>query len=350
MVAKALPHALGFVVPLLVVLGAGLGGAWTLLPVAFIYGFVPIVDALASLNTRNPEPGEAAALDESLAFRAITWAWVPLQLALIVWSLGTVIGGEHSLLEVVGLTISVGLANGAIGITFAHELIHRPGRWERALGEILLASVSYTHFAIEHVHGHHRWVATPRDPATARPGESVFAFYPRTVAGSLRSAWTFEVERLSRRGLAWWHPRNRMLRYAGEQVLIYGILAATFGASGVLFFAAQAAIAFSLLEVINYIEHYGLERRELSPGHFERVMPWHSWNSSHLLSNWILINLARHSDHHYLAAKRYQVLEHVDAAPQLPAGYGTMFVVALVPPLWRRMMDPRVEAWRAKHL
>jgi alkane 1-monooxygenase len=114
--------------------------------------------------------------------------------------------------------------------------------------------------------------------------------------------------------------------------------------------AAQAGLAIFLLEVINFVEHYGLQRRETSPGRFERVMPWHSWNSSHRVSNWLLINLARHSDHHYLASKRYQVLDHLDAAPQLPAGYGTMFVAALVPPLWRRVMHPRVAAWRARYL
>ena len=350
MILRALPHVIGFGIPVLIVLGARRGGAWTFVTVAFIYGFVPLVDALSGLDMRNPSPEEADALERSLPFRLLTWAWVPVQLTLIGWGLLAVTGGGHTPLEVVGITLSIGLASGAIGITFAHELIHRPGRWERALGEVLLASVSYTHFAIEHVQGHHRWVATPRDPATARFGESVYAFYPRTVLGGVRSAWGFEVERLARRGRTWWHPANRMLRYAAEQAVLYAGVAWWLGAPGVLFVAAQAVIAFSLLEVINYVEHYGLTRREVSAGRFERVMPWHSWNSSHRMSNWVLINLARHSDHHYLASKRYQVLEHLDAAPQLPAGYGTMFVVALVPPLWRRVMDPRVLAWRAAHV
>jgi alkane 1-monooxygenase len=349
MALRALPHLIGFVIPALIVAGARRGGAWTFVTVAFIYGLVPLVDWLSALDTRNPSPGEAGALERSPPFRLLTWAWVPVQLALVAWGLVTVTGGGHTPVEVVGITLSVGLAAGAIGITFAHELIHRPGGWERALGEVLLAAVSYTHFAIEHVEGHHRSVATPRDPATARFGESFYAFYPRTVLGGVRSAWRLEVARLARRGRRAWHPANRMLRYAAVQVALYGVVAWRFGVPGVTFLAVQALIAFSLLEVINYVEHYGLTRREVAPGRFERVMPWHSWNSSHRMSNWVLINLARHSDHHYLASKRYQTLEHLDAAPQLPAGYGTMFLVALVPPLWRRVMDPKVLAWRAAH-
>ena len=345
---QALPYLLGFVMPALVILSASLGGWWTLLPVAFVYGALPLLDALAGLNVRNPEPGEVASLSGNLWFRLVTWTWVPVQIALLVWALVVVTGGTVAAWDAVGLTVSVGLTTGAVGITFAHELIHRPGRFERALGEILLTTVSYAHFCIEHVHGHHRHVATPLDPATSRLGESVYAFYPRTVLGGVRSAWRIEADRLSRRGLPAWHPSNRMLRYAVVQVALYVGVAFTSGAVGVAFFAGQAIVAFSMLETVNYVEHYGLQRRVVAPGKYERVMPWHSWNSSHRVSNWLLINLARHSDHHYIAAKRYQTLEHLDSAPQLPAGYGTMFLVALVPSLWRRIMDPRVETWRQR--
>jgi alkane 1-monooxygenase len=346
---QALPYLLGFVMPPLVVASAWLGGAWTLLPVAFLYGVLPLVDALAGLDVENPEAGEVASLSDNSWFRLITWAWVPVQLALLVWGLSIVTGATAGAWEAVGITLSIGLTTGAVGITFAHELIHRPGRFERALGEILLTTVSYSHFCIEHVHGHHRHVATPLDPATGRFGESFYAFYPRTVLGGVQSAWQIETDRLDRRGLSAWHPSNRMLRYLLVQVALYAGAASTFGAIGVTVLAGQAIVAFSMLEIINYVEHYGLERRQITPGRYERVMPWHSWNSSHRVSNWLLINLARHSDHHYIAAKRYQVLEHLDAAPQLPAGYGTMLLVVLLPPLWRRIMDPRVEQWRLRH-
>lgn len=347
---QALPYLLGFVMPALVVGSAMQGGWWTFAPVLFLYGVLPAVDAVAGLNTANPGREDLPRLEDNFWFRLITWLWVPAQLALLVWGLVTVAGNDLTLLERIGLTVSVGLTTGAIGITFAHELIHRSGAMERALGEVLLASVSYTHFCIEHVHGHHRHVATPLDPATARFGESIFSFYPRTVGGGLKSACRIEVDRLARRDRPWWHPTNRMLRYALTQIVTYAAVGWWFGAMGVAYFAGQAVVAFSLLEVINYVEHYGLERRQVAPQRYERVMPWHSWNSSHRVSNWLLINLARHSDHHHVAAKRYQALEHLDTAPQLPAGYGTMFVVALVPPVWRRIMDPKVLAWRERHV
>ena len=342
---RAAPHLAGFLLPLTLAAGVRLGGAWTLLPVVLLLGFLPIADWLAGLNQRNEDPDLAT----NLWFRSITWLWLPVQFAMLLWAMRQVAGGRLTTLESVGLTISSGLIAGAVGITFAHELIHRAGRFELALGEILLATTSYAHFAIEHVYGHHRHVGTPRDPATARFGESLYRFLPRCIGGSVASAWRFEAARLSRRGRAWWHPSNRMLRYGATQVLMYGSVATLLGGSAFLFLAAQALLAFSLLETINYIEHYGLVRHEIAPGRFERVMPWHSWNSSHRLSNWLLINLARHSDHHLVASKRYQVLDHVGAAPQLPAGYGAMLLAALCPPVWHRVMDPRVLAWRERH-
>jgi alkane 1-monooxygenase len=346
-VLRALPHLAGYALPPALVAGAALGGAWTLLPLVLLLGVLPVVDWLAGINRRNAGEDEAD-LGANVWFRAITWLWVPVQVATISWVVDRVAAGDETLGEAAGLAVSTGLIAGTVGITFAHELIHRPGAFERALGEILLTTVSYTHFAIEHVHGHHRRVATPGDPATARAGESLYRFLPRCVGGSLASAWRFEVERLARRGRGRWHPSNRMVRYGSAQAALYGAVAWSWGGAGAAFLAAQAVVAFALLETINYIEHYGLERREVSPGRYERVAAAHSWNSSHRVSNWLLINLARHSDHHLAASKRYQVLDHLDEAPQLPAGYGAMFIAAWLPPLWRRLMDPRVEEWRRR--
>jgi alkane 1-monooxygenase len=345
---RALPHTLGFLLPLALYAGVQFGGLWTLLPVGLLLGVLPIVDWIGGLNLRNPEQDEPE-LSANPWFRAITWAWVPVQYVMILWAASVVASQQLTAAELVGLTLSTGIVAGTIGITFAHELVHRPGRLELALGEILLTSTSYTHFAIEHVYGHHRRVGTLEDPATARFGESLYWFIPRCVVGSVASAWRFEVERLAKRHRGPWHPSNRMLRYAATQVAWYSGLVWLFGARAAFFVAAQAAVAFALLETINYIEHYGLERALIAPGRYERIAPWHSWNSSHRVSNWLLINLARHSDHHLVASKRYQVLAHVDEAPQLPAGYGTMFLAALCPPLWRRLMNPRVLAWRAQH-
>jgi alkane 1-monooxygenase len=306
-----------------------------------VFFAIPLVDALIGMADAARQP---PVVDRNPFFRAVTWGWVPVQIGLLVWVLRRVTGAAFTPLEVAGATLSMGVVSGAIGITFAHELVHRSHRFERALGEILLASVCYAHFAIEHVHGHHRHVGTPRDPATARLGESFYRFLPRTLAGSLASAWHLEVERLARRGQTPWSPANRMLRYAVVQLAVFLTIWWMFGGVGVALFAGQAALAFSILEVINYVEHYGLMRKEIAPGQYERIAPHHSWDSSHRVSNWMLINLARHSDHHCLAAKRYQSLELLPQAPHLPGGYGAMFLLALVPPLWFRVMNPRVEA------
>ena len=336
-----LPFLASFPIAPILLLSVTEGGWWTFLPIFVVFVAVPILDAIAgAAESARVSPD----LDRNPWFKAVTWAWVPVQVGTLVWVLATARSGRLDTLELIGMTISMGVIAGAVGITFAHELVHRRQPFERALGEILLASVSYAHFAIEHVHGHHRHVATPQDPATARLGESFYRFLPRTVIGSLTSAWHLETERLARRGAGAMSPSNRMLRYAVTQLLLYPLIRLTFGTTGVLVFAGQAIVAFSLLEVINYIEHYGLMRKELGPGEYERISPRHSWDSPYRLSNWMLINLARHSDHHCAASKRYQSLELAAGAPQLPAGYGAMFLLALVPPLWFRVMDPRAAA------
>jgi alkane 1-monooxygenase len=250
-------------------------------------------------------------------------------------------------LELVGATLSVGATTGAIGMAVAHELIHRRHGYARAFGAILLASVTYPHFAIEHVKGHHRHVGTPRDPATARLGESLYRFVPRSVVGGLISAWQIERLRLWEREAGTWSRHNVMLRYAALVLATYGAIAIVLGPLALALFAGQSLVAIAALEVINYIEHYGLLRKKSSAYEYERVKPEHSWDSPNRISNWMLMNLPRHSDHHLSAAKRYQSLELLTHAPRLPGGYGAMFLLALVPPLWFRVMDPRVAAARA---
>jgi alkane 1-monooxygenase len=343
---QAIPHAIGFVLPLALLVGARQGGPWTFLPIALVYLLVPILDAASGLNPDSPEGTQAMELGANRWFRLLTWLWVPVQLALIVWAIGWIAGGSGTVLETAGIILSLGVTCGAIGLTFAHELVHRHGRWERGLGEMLLSSVSYPHFAIEHVFGHHRYVATPRDPATARFGEGLYRFLPRTIGGGFVSALGLERARLLKRGRSMRSPHNRFIRYGATQAAIYVSLWAAWGPAGVVAFGMQALVAVGLLETINYVEHYGLARRQVAEGRYEPVAPAHSWNSCHRLSNWILINLARHADHHLVASKRYQVLDHLRDAPQLPAGYATMLMLAMVPPLWRRVMDPRVIAWR----
>ena len=325
MVAMALPFYLGFSFPALTVWCAAEGGLWAWFPLAMLFGALPIID-LALGSPRPPDRHSKG----GWSHRAVLWLWVPVHVAFAGWATARAAAGGQSPLEFAGRLLSVGAIAGAIGINFAHELIHRRSRLERLMGDALLALVTYPHFAIEHIYGHHRRVATREDPGTARFGESYWAFVLRAVPEGVRNAWRLKPA--------------RMRGYAMSTALVYALVFAVWGARGTLFFFAQGLVAALMLEAINYVEHYGLTRRETTPGRFERVRPRHSWDSGHRLSNWVLIHLPRHADHHCNASKPYPELELLPGSPRLPAGYGTMMVVALLPPLWRRVMDPRATA------
>ncbi|MEM6369798.1 MAG: alkane 1-monooxygenase [Myxococcota bacterium] len=327
---------LAYLLPATHALGLSMGGGWSWFPVAFIFVITPVLDGLLGQDESNPEPRRRWLYDLCL------WAWVPVQSSLLIWTLGRVGAGTGSGLELGGWVFSMGLVAGAGGITVAHELMHRPRQGERALAEILMTLVSYPHFCVEHVFGHHRNVATPLDPATARSGESVYRFLPRTLRGGFMSFWRIEADRVRKHGRRGW--ADARIRYALLLVFAYVGVAAGFGATGVLVFAAQGVVAVLLLEIINYVEHYGLLRTTLgeADGRWERVRPHHSWNSSHRLTNAYLFHLPRHADHHAVASRPYHLLRHEPEGPQLPAGYATMVLVALLPPLWFHLMDPRV--------
>jgi alkane 1-monooxygenase len=338
------PFWLAYLLPPIVIISVFNRGWFTAVPVVVVFGLLPVLDWMAGVAAI---PREAPDLAFNRWFRGVTWVWVPVQLALLAWLVGTVPMEHLRPLELLGATVSVGATTGAIGMTFAHELIHRRHGYERLFGNILLASVTYPHFAIEHVKGHHRHVGTPRDPATARLGESVYRFVPRSVVGGLISAWQIERLKLWERDTGTWSINNLMLRYAVVELAIYASIGIGLGPVALALFAGQSLVAIAILEAINYIEHYGLLRRKSTSYEYERVKPEHSWDSPNRISNWLLINLPRHSDHHMSAAKRYQSLELLTHAPRLPGGYGAMFLLALVPPLWFRVMNPRVAAVRA---
>ena len=324
---NVLSYALVFTVPLSVLIGYGLGGWGLLLTPLLVFGLVPLLDNLIGVDTANPSPGESGEHAGMRPYRVLTWMCVPCQLALVIWGAWTVGRPTTGFLEVAGLALAVGVSSGILGINVAHELQHRiDSAMEVFMSRAMLLTVGYMHWAIEHVAGHHRHVATPRDPATARLGESVYRFLPRSVIGGFRSAWGIECERLHRTGRRPVGIHNHVLRYLIVE-LAYWLL--------------QSLVAIVLLEVVNYVEHYGLLRLQQGE-RYEPVRVWHSWNASHWLTNRFLFNLQRHSDHHYRPGRRYQQLRHHAASPQLPAGYAGMIVLAMVPPLWRRVMDRRV--------
>lgn len=335
--AYMLPYLLLFAIPAIGHLAFSLGGAWVLVPAAFTWAAIPALDHVFGENRQNP-----GAFASSRWLRALPFGYGVLHMLALASGLGQIVH-TGTLAEKLGLTVSLGIGGG-LAIMVAHELMHRPTRAEQRLAELLMASTTYTHFCIEHVWGHHKRVATPDDPASARRGESLYAFLPRTLWGSFRSAW--ELERARTRNRPWW--RNRMYGYAAFQVLVLAGIGAWLGPWGVVVFLAQSAIAVLMLETINYIEHYGLARAEVAPGRYERVRPVHSWNASHRVSNWMILNLARHSDHHAFPGRTYAELRHHEDVPQLPNGYAGMMVLATIPPLWFRVMDPRLEAWEAR--
>jgi alkane 1-monooxygenase len=347
MLLRRLGFLLPLTMPLLVVAGYRLGGAWNFLTVGWMFGALPLLDYLLGLDTAPVLPRERREPGWARFFDAILYLWVPIQLALIIWG-AAVVASLPDLASRVGLAYSVGIVSGGVGIVVAHELGHRSRFFERALACTLLASVAYAHFYIEHNKGHHARVATPEDPATARAGESFWHFLPRTVVGQFTSAWHIERARRAASGRRPAGAANRMLWVVAAPVAIATALGLRFGAAAAGLFCVQAAVAVTLLELVNYLEHYGLLRRRFADGRYETVTPRHSWNSSQRLSNWFTFNLQRHSHHHAQVTRRYEQLLHVADAPQLPVGYAGMILVALLPPLWRQVMEPRLAAWRAR--
>ena len=321
-------------------------GVWLWLGPIVILGIVPIIDAWAGLDPSNPPDDLIRALENDRYYRWITFLFLPLQyagFATAFWFLAT---AELTVADQVGLAVTVGFIGG-IGINTAHELGHKKEIHERWLAKVALAQSFYGHFAIEHNRGHHVRVATPEDPASSRVGESFYRFWPRTVLGSIASAWRLEKRRYARRSRHPFHLGNDVLNAWLMSVVLWGVLVAWLGAGILPFLVLQAFIALSLLEAVNYLEHYGMLRQKVGvPGkvRYERVAPSHSWNSNNIATNVLLYHLQRHSDHHANPTRRYQALRDYEESPALPTGYAGMILLALVPPSWRRVMDPRVLA------
>lgn len=347
--AKKLGYLIVYVVPLLVATGAWWGGAhpaaaWLTPVVTFC--LIPLLDLLVGEDPTNPSEDDAL-LSRDPWYRAIAWLFVPVFWATLLFVLWLSVHGSWGPLAFAGNAVSMGILSG-IGIVVAHELGHKASRSDKLLAKALLHPVFYAHFTREHNLGHHLMVATPEDPSSARFREGFWRFYPRTVGGTFRHAWQLEATRLTRLGKNSRGLENETWR---NVLFPFALLAAAWlalGPAAALFFGLQAWLGFSLLELVNYIEHYGLERRLLPGGKWERVTPLHSWNSNHLVTNCFLFHLQRHSDHHAWPARWYQTLRNFPEAPQLPTGYAGMILLALVPPLWFRVMDPRVREFRAR--
>ena len=347
---SAAPFAVSFVLPVTVIIAAIFGG-WAIALVPFYGMFVSsIFDRLLSNNTTNPDPET----DDSLLHwhRMLTIIWFPIQLFFVFFALVAATRFDHlSTVESILLLAATGIAAGEVGIVYAHELIHQKNKVERNLGDALLAMVLYGHFRTKHILIHHRYVGTPADPVTARYNEGFHRFFFRLIPEGLIESWKVETARLAARDRPIWDKSNPFWRYSLWPLGFLAIAALIGGWAGVGLYLVQALVAVTFLELTNYVEHYGLVRKHLGEGKYEHVRPHHSWNSSRRFTNYLLINLQRHSDHHYKPDRRFPLLQSYaeTEAPQLPYGYPIMAAMALIPPLWRRMMNPRVRKWRAMY-
>jgi alkane 1-monooxygenase len=342
---------LGILVPLApfiawgAVEGTGFGGFWFLGPVLVFVAF-PLLDLLIGMDATNPPDSVLKWLEQDHYYRWCTYLFIPIQYAGLIFAAWKWGDGGLSVIESIGLAFTMGVVGG-IGINTAHELGHKKESHERWLSKIALAQTAYGHFYIEHNRGHHVRVATPEDPASSRFGENFYQFWPRTVGGSLRSAWDIERKRYARKQQHPFRLGNDVLNAWLMTVVLYGALVAWLGVGILPYIALQAVEGFSLLEVVNYLEHYGMLRQQVGPEgrrRYERCAPSHSWNSNNIATNILLYHLQRHSDHHANPTRRYQTLRDFEESPVLPTGYAGMIVLAAIPPLWRRVMDPKVLA------
>jgi len=327
---------------------AAIHGGWAiaLLPMSTWYLFSGL-DYFIGVSTDNADPETS----DRLLFwhRFLTMIWVPLQIGVIFGVLWFVTTRDHLLpMQEWALFAGIGILSGTVGINYAHELMHQRPKIERWAADILLACVLYSHFRSEHLLVHHPYVGTSRDPVTARYNEGFYGFFVRVLRDCPQSAFKAEKAMLARKDLPWYHQSNPFWRYGCLQ-LVFLIAAGVIGGWwGVFLFATQAFWAVFQLELVNYVEHYGLTRKHLGDGKYDHVQPRHSWNAGQRASNWLLINLQRHSDHHFKPNRRFPLLQTYaqDTAPQLPYGYPVMTMVAVVPRFWRRVMNPRVRQWR----
>jgi alkane 1-monooxygenase len=337
--------SLAYITPIIVLFSLYTENNLAFTAVFVLFVMIPFIELFTKGSTDNLSKIEEELEKENKVYDWMLYGLVPLQYLIMVYFLIQVSDESLPLSYKIGATTAYGMACGILGINAAHELGHRTTKHEQLMSKLLLLTTLYMHFFIEHNRGHHKNVSTDEDPASSRYGETVYAFYIRTFMGSYSSAWHIESERLKKKNLAFWSINNEMLVYQLVQLILLILVGLIFGLKTLLFFIVGAFIGILLLETVNYIEHYGLKRKKKGDT-YERTMPIHSWNSNHPLGRLILLELSRHSDHHYMASRKYQILRHFDESPQMPTGYPGMLLLSLVPPLWFKVMHQRIDRYK----
>ena len=339
---RDLKYLFAYIIPFSGWLALELRGAWAWSTLILAFGIIPIFDALLPTSDKNLLPEEEEKLSKKVFFDLLLYACAPLCFVLSFLYFRTLQTQILTNNEIAGLTVSIGIVLGSMGINVAHELGHRSNKTAQFFAKTGLLLVLYQHFFIEHNRGHHKNVATDADPATARKNENLYSFFVRSISGQYFSAWHLENKRLEKEKKSKWSWNNTMIRFSVYQFLYLLAVGFWFEPKMVVFAVLIAFVGVLLLEMINYIEHYGLRRTMLASGRPEQVLPKHSWNSDHEVGRVVLFELTRHSDHHYKASRKYQVLRHMDESPQLPTGYPASMLMAMLPPLWFWVMNKRL--------
>lgn len=342
---RALKYGLPFVLFLAAGYAFQVRGWQVWIPMILVWILIPSLELLIAPRAENLSSAEEEMARQDRFYDYLLYATVPVQYFLLYQFLRSMQMEELSTWERMGRIGAMGILCGSFGINVAHELGHRVNRFEQFLAKSLLLTSLYMHFFTEHNKGHHKRVATREDPSSARYGEMIYRFWFRTVIMGYLSAWHIAKEECLKQGRSKFGIHNEMIQFQLIQLALLGVIFWLFGGWVLLYFLAAALMGILLLETVNYIEHYGLQRKELSAGKYARAMPEHSWNSDHLIGRLFLFELSRHSDHHYLASRKYQLLRHHDQAPQMPTGYPGMMLLSLLPPVWFAIMNRRIQSF-----
>ena len=339
---KDLKYLAAFSIPIIACIGVGVRGVWSYATPFYAFIIIPILELFLSVDDNNLNEQEVERKSNNKLFDWLLYLNLPIVFSLLIYALFVINSTYIKTHEFIGLIISVGIVLGVNGINVAHELGHRQKSNERFLGKLLLLPAMYMHFYIEHNFGHHSHAATKEDPATARYNQSVYSFWFTSIFRQYISAWKIQLKLLNKRKVGFFSVYNDLFWFLIFQSVFLLTVYFFFGSTGLLFSIFSAIIGVLLLETVNYIEHYGLLRLRTSSSRYERVVEKHSWNSNHVIGRIVLYELTRHSDHHYKASKKYQILDCHEDSPQMPYGYPTSMVLALIPPLWFKIMNKRV--------
>ena len=339
-------RAFKYASPLIIYIGAihsfNVTGWQVWMPLIYAWIIIPLTELLLRPDSSNMNAAEEELAKADKSYDALLYLMVVLQYVALYKFLFAMSHDTMTWVDIAGRIWVMGLLCGTIGINVGHELGHRVNVFEQTLAKMLLLTSLYMHFYIEHNRGHHKRVATPEDPSSARYGEWIYTFYFRTIIFSYLSAWHIANNETKKKGKPVISLHNEMIQFHLIQIAFVTLIFFIFGWLGIIYFFAAAMIGILLLETVNYIEHYGLQRKQIDDGRYERAMPEHSWNSDHVIGRLMLFELSRHSDHHYLASRKYQLLRHHDNSPQMPTGYPGMMILSLVPPVWFWVMNRRI--------